>query len=165
MALTHKMESALNDQITSELGASLTYLQLAALLDAEDRPGMARWMQEQAVEETGHAQQFIDHVVDRGGHVAIGSIPAPPSGLKGPVAIFEAALGHERKVTGEIKALYQLATASGDVDSLPLLHRFLDEQVEEEATVGGILERIRRIEDSEAALLIIEQELAGRRGE
>ena len=162
MSLSDKMEAAFNDQITSELAASLTYLQLAAYLEAEERPGMAHWMRRQSAEEGEHAQQFIDFVVARGGRVAIGEIGARRHEFRSAVEVFEAALESERHVTGEIRALYELATDSGDLESLPILHAFLAEQVEEEATVDGILSRLRRGQDSEMVLELIDQELGGR---
>ena len=162
MALSEQMESALNDQITCELGASVTYLQVAAYLDGDDRPGMAQWMSSQSEEEAAHAKMFIDFVLARNGRVEIGPIPAPMSKFDGPVHAFEEALRHERRVTGRIRALYQLATATDDLESLPFLHGFLAEQVEEEALLDGICERLRRVAGNEVGLALIEHELGSR---
>lgn len=162
MALTEPMEGALNDQITCELGASLAYLQMAAYLDWDERPGMAEWMSAQSAEEAGHAQMFIDFVLARDGRVEIGTIPAPVSKFDSPLHVFEEALRHERQVTERIRALYRLATELDDLESLPFLHGFLAEQVEEEATVKRIYERMRRVEGNEVGLALIEHELASR---
>ena len=162
MALSDKMEAAFNDQITSELAASLTYRQMAAFLEADERPGMANWMRRQSAEEADHADTFIEHVLARGGHVAIGAIPAPPASFAGPVEVFAAALDQERLVTAQIRALYELAKDNQDLESLPLLHDFLIEQVHEEDAVEGIVQRMRRVADSEPGLLMIDVELASR---
>lgn len=162
MALPERMERALNDQITRELGASLVYLQMAAHFEAEERPGMARWMAAQSMEESAHARMFIDYVVDRDGRVEIGAIDAPVSKFDSPGHIFEEALRQERSVTAEIRNLYRLATELGDLESLPILQVFLAEQVEEEALVSGICERIGRLEGNEVGLALIEAELGAR---
>lgn len=162
MALNDQMQAALNDQITCELGASLAYLQMAAHLEGDERPGMASWMGTQSAEEAGHAQMFIDYVLARDGRVEIGAIPAPISKFDSPVHVFEEALRHERRVTDRIRALYRLATELDDLESLPFLHGFLAEQVEEEATVRGICERMQRVEGNEVGLALIENELATR---
>ena len=162
MALTEQMETALNDQITCELSASLTYLQMAAHLEADERPGMASWMSSQSAEEAGHAQMFIDFVLARDGRVEIGAIHAPISKFDSPVHVFEEALRHEQAVTERIRALYRSATEHDDLESLPFLHGFLSEQVEEEATVRGICERMQRVEGNEVGLALIEHELASR---
>ena len=164
MALAERMESALNDQITCELSASLTYLQMAAHFEADERPGMASWMAAQSEEEAGHARMFIDYVVDRDGRVEIGAIDAPVSKFDSPLHVFDEALRHERFVTGKIRDLYRLATELGDLESLPFLQGFLAEQVEEEALVSGTRERIARLEDNEVGLALIEAELGGRAG-
>lgn len=162
MALAERMERALNDQITRELSASLAYLQMAAHFEAEERPGMASWMAAQSEEEAGHARMFIDYVVDRDGRVEIGAIEAPVSKFDSPLHVFEEALRHEQSVTAEIRDLYRLAMELGDLESLPFLQGFLAEQVEEEALISGIRERIGRLEGNEVGLALIEAELGGR---
>lgn len=162
MAMHQALSGAFNDQVTSELAASITYLQMAAWFDSEELPGMAHWMYQQAAEETGHARRFIDFVVDRGAKVVVGDIPAPTNDFSGPVAAFEAALAHEREVTAQIRNLYQLASEHSDLESFPLLHQFLAEQVEEESTVETILAQLRRAGDSQPALLLIDRDLGAR---
>ncbi|MXX64915.1 MAG: ferritin [Acidimicrobiia bacterium] len=162
MALSEQMESALNDQITCELSACLAYLQMSAHFEEDDRPGMASWMSTQSDEEASHARMFIDFLLSRGGRVEIGTIPAPLNKFDSPLHVFEEALRHEEMVTERIRDLYRLATELDDLESLPFLHGFLSEQVEEEDLVSGICERIRRIEGSEVGLALIESELSGR---
>ena len=162
MGLTEQMEAALNEQITCELGASLTYLQMAAHLEADDRPGMASWMSTQSQEEATHAQMFIDFVLARDGRVEIGSIPGPVTKFDSPVHVFEEAFRHEQEVTRRIRGLYRLATELDDLESLPFLHGFLTEQVEEESLVRGICERMHRVAGNEVGLALIEHELGSR---
>src|SRR5690625_6485404 len=80
MKLPAALEPKFNDQITLELQAAHVYLQLAILADAHDLPGMAAWLRAQSEEEREHAQKFIDHVVDRGGHAVLGPLEAPGLG-------------------------------------------------------------------------------------
>lgn len=162
MALPDRLAEALNDQITSELAASLSYLQMAAGLEADNRPGMAHWMRVQSDEEAEHARMFMEFVLSRDGRVAIGSLPAPRSDFAGPVEVFAASLAQEKAVSDQIRRLYQLAQQTGDVDSLPFLQGFLTEQIEEESSVGAIHERLRRVADSEVGLALIDNELASR---
>lgn len=162
MALPESLAEALNDQITNELGASLSYLQMAAGLEADNRPGMAHWMRVQSDEEAEHARMFMEFVLSRDGRVTIGSLPAPRSDFARPAEAFAAALEQEKTVSGQIRRLYQLAQETGDVDSLPFLQGFLTEQIEEESSVGAIHERLRRVADSEVGLALLDAELASR---
>jgi ferritin len=162
MKLSAELEKAFSEQITLELASAVAYLQLAAGLSGQDLPGMASWMRVQADEERIHALKFIDHVLDKGGDVQIGAIAPPPKPPASVVAAFEAALAHEERVSEAIRSLYRQAVEAGEIDSLPLLSWFLNEQVEEESTVSEILGRLRRIGDDGSALLFLDSELGSR---
>ncbi|EFB87746.1 ferritin-like protein [Cutibacterium acnes J139] len=149
---------AFNDQITLELTADMTYRQLAIEADAQNLSGMAAWLRHQADEEIVHANKFIDHTLDRGSHPRIGTIEAPDSALE----IFQAALAHEEKVSEAIRELYRACTSAGDIDAIPLLQWFINEQIEEEATVGEIVGRIELIGDDGPGLLRLDAELGSR---
>ncbi|MPZ54358.1 MAG: ferritin [Acidimicrobiia bacterium] len=164
MTLSDKLLNALNEQITLELTASVVYFQLSTILNADDLPGMGGWMQAQSDEERDHARVFTDHVLDRGGRVVVGGIDAPTVPDDGTaLSAFKAALDHEKKVSEAIRDLYRLAAEEGDADSIPLLLRFIEEQVEEEATVSEIVGRLERANDDATAILYLDSELASRR--
>ncbi|MDO4254071.1 MAG: ferritin [Kocuria sp.] len=163
MKLTPELESKFNDQIAMEFGAALVYRQLAIEADVQDLVGMAAWLRHQADEEIVHANKFIDHVTDRGGHPKITQISAPEVPANpSAVQIFQAALAHEEKVSESIRNLYRACDAAGDLDARPLLNWFLDEQIEEEATVGEIVGRLQRVGDDGAGLLRLDADLGAR---
>ncbi len=162
MEMTPDLSAALNRQVVLELEASLAYLQMSAHFEAASLPGMASWMRAQSEEEHAHALRFFDHVLDRGGSVVLGDIPAPRTDFESPADVFAAALDQERKVSAAVSDLYRLALTTGDVASLPLLQWFLEEQIEEEATVSEILDQVRMVGDDGAALLLLDRELGSR---
>lgn len=162
MQIPQKLETALSDQVTLELAAATTYLQLAIELEALDLTGMASWMRAQSDEERVHADKFIAHLVDRGSTPRIGTVAAPGLSVGSALEAFEASLRHEQKVSAAIRDLYRLAEAEGDLDCRPLLHWFLDEQVEEESTVSEIINRLKLIGDDGAGLLRMDAQLGGR---
>lgn len=163
MKLTADLEKKFNEQITLELEASVVYRQLAIEAEEQDLTGMASWLRHQADEEIEHAHKFISHVVDRGNHASIGAIGAPAvnPGLS-PLEIFESSLAHEQRVSNAIRDLYRETEAAGDLDARPLLNWFVDEQIEEEATVREIIGRIRLIDNDGAGLLRLDAELGSR---
>lgn len=162
MKLSESLETAFNAQITLEFQASLVYRQLAIELEIMDLPGMAAWLRHQADEEIVHANKFIDHVADRDNHPRIGGTAAPSVAVSSVLDAFEAALAHEQKVSASIRDLYRLAESEGDLDSRPLLNWFLEEQIEEEATVSEILGRLKMIDDDGPGLLRLDEELGSR---
>ncbi len=162
MALTKELETALNDQVTLELESAHQYLALSAWLESEGLPGMAVWMRMQAVEENAHAMKFFDFLIDRNASVKLGAVPQPVSEFESVVAVFEASLAAERRVTAAINNIYAIATDARDFASYPLLDWFVNEQVEEEATVQQIIDDLQRIEGNGHALLMLDRELGGR---
>ncbi len=163
MRIPAELKPKFDDQITLELQASTVYRQLAIEVDVLDLPGMAQWLRFQADEELVHANRFIDHVVDRGDHPRIGAIGAPPVDADPtPLSVFTAAYEHEQRVSAAIRDLYRAADQAGDLDCRPLLNWFLEEQIEEEATVAEIIGRIQLIGDDGPGLLRLDEELGAR---
>ena len=162
MALPAKLAEAFNKQITLEFASAYQYLATAAWLESESFPGMARWMQMQSQEEWAHGMRFYQFVLDRDAAVKLGEIPAPTDVFDSPYAAFEAALASEQRVTASINDVYALATEMRDYASLPLLDWFVNEQVEEEATVTQIIDDLERAGDDGHTLLMLDRELGAR---
>lgn len=164
MKLTGSLAEAFNDQVNLEITAALVYRQLGIDMEAIDLPGIASWFRAQADEEMVHAYKFIDHMVDREAHPVIKDLELEGKTVSSALEAFEAALAHEQKVSEAIRELYRKAEAEGDLDSRPLLNWFVDEQLEEEATVSEIIARVKRIGNDGAGLLKLEEQLASRPG-
>ena len=162
MHLSPAMQKVLNEQVTLELEASLVYLQLSIQLDDLDLPGMTRWMRAQSEEGQVHAAKFTQHCLDRDFAPQIGDIAAPKVSGSQPIDFFKAALAHEEKVSESIRNLYRTAQSEADLDVLPLLHWFIDEQVEEESSISEIIGRLERVGTDGAGVLRIDSELGSR---
>ncbi|GAA0034683.1 ferritin [Brevibacterium metallidurans] len=162
MHMSPAMQKVLGEQVTLELEASMVYLQMSIQLDDQDLPGMTRWMRAQSEEEQVHAAKFIQHCVDRGFAPQIGDIAAPKVSGSRPLDFFKAALAHEEKVSESIRNIYRTAQTEGDIDVLPLLNWFIDEQVEEEASISEIIGRLEIVGDSGSGLLSIDNALGSR---
>lgn len=162
MEIKGRMAEAFNDQITMELQATVVYRQLSIEMDVASLPGFSQWFRAQAAEEITHAEKFIDHIVDRGGDPQIGDMAGPNIADKSVLGCFEAALAHERKVSESIRNLYRLAQEEGDIDAMPLLHWFISEQIEEEATVEEICDQVRLVHNDGPGLLRLDSELGSR---
>lgn len=162
MKMQSDLEKAFNAQVSMELDSSLAYLQMSAHFAERNLTGMSRWMRAQAEEERDHAYRFLDFLLDRGNTVQIGALAAPRVDFAGPEDAFATALEQERSVTSAIHDLYRLATDNDDLASLPFLQAFIEEQNEEEATVEGILDRVRLAGDDSGALLLLDHELGSR---
>jgi ferritin len=163
--LNPTVQQALNDQVQKELHSAYIYLSMAAYFEAENLPGAAHWMRNQAGEEQEHAMKIFDFIQDRGGRVTLQAIDAPPATFSSPLAVFQAAYAHEQKVTQSIHDLYALAVQEADYPTQVMLQWFIDEQVEEEKNASAIMAQLQMVGDSPAALFMIDRQLAARAGE
>lgn len=153
------VQDAINKQIVKEVYSSNLYLSMAGYFHSINLNGMATWMRTQAQEEMQHALKLFDYLLDRGGKPIIGEIDAPPSEWESPLDGFQAALDHERHITESINRLAGLANKEGDLATQVLLHWFINEQVEEEATVQELVDRLKLASDSPGGLFILDNEL------
>ena len=162
--LSEKIQNALNEQINAEYFASYIYLSMSAYFQATNLGGFAHWMRAQSAEEMGHALKIFDYVNERGGRVVLTQVETPPSEWESPLAVFEAANAHERRVTGMINDLVNLAISEGDHATNAMLQWFVTEQVEEEASTGDIVHRLKMIGDLPSGLLMMDMHLGQREG-
>lgn len=163
--LSEKMQAALNAQVNAELHSSYLYLAMAAYFESQNLMGFANWMHQQSIEENGHGMKFYTYINSRRGRVTLTAIDAPKTEWKSSLAVFEDSLKHEQKITGLINKLMDLAIAESDHATISFLKWFVDEQVEEEANVDGVIQDLKRIGDAPQGLFILDRELAGRKGE
>ncbi len=160
--LSQRMEEALNKQVNAELYSAYLYLSMAAYFESMNLEGFAHWMKMQTQEELTHAMKFYNFINERGGRVRLATIEAPPSEWASPLAAFEAALKHEQYVTSLINDLVNLALEERDHATNIFLQWFVSEQVEEEASVGAVVERLKLVGDSPQGLFMVDREMAKR---
>lgn len=160
--LSKKLEDAINEQINKELYSAYLYLSMSAYCESESLAGFAGWMRAQAQEEINHAMRLFDYVAARGGRVVLKAIEMPTPVWKSPLEMFEQVLQHERKVTGMINRLYELALSENDYATQMELQWFITEQVEEEESAGAVVEQLRRVGDQPMGLLMMDRQLGER---
>jgi len=157
-----KMQDALNGQINAELYSAYLYLSMSAFYESQDLRGFANWMRVQFQEELAHAMKIYDHVNARDGRVTLQAVKEPPSDWDSPQAPFEAAYQHEQKVSGMFDKLADLAIQLRDHATHNFLEWFVAEQVEEEAAVKEIVQKLKLVDNSGEGLFLIDRELAQR---
>ncbi len=154
-----RIEQAFNEQIKHELESSYLYLAMSGYFIRQSLEGMAQWMRVQSLEEQAHAMRFFDHIGERGGSVDLASLDLLGSEWDSPLAAFEAAFKHERFITGKIDDLVNLARQESDHAAEIFLHWFVNEQVEEEASVSKVVDLLKRVADSPQGLILADREL------
>ena len=160
--LSDKMEAAINQQINAEMYSSYLYLSMATYFESISLGGLANWMRQQAQEEMFHGMKMFDFVCERGGRVILKAIDEPPSEWSSVLDVFENVLAHEQKVTGLINDLVNLAMDERDHATNIFLQWFVSEQVEEEDTAGGLVDKLKLIGGDANGLFMLDTELANR---
>ncbi|MCX6163589.1 MAG: ferritin [Ignavibacteriae bacterium] len=160
--LSQKLQDAFNSQINKELFSEYLYLSMAAYCYSQDLDGFANYFMVQTQEEHFHAMKMFNFVTDCGGKVILKPLEGPEVDFKSIVEIYEKTLAHEQFITKSINELTSLAIKENDHASSSFLKWFIDEQVEEEATVTKILSKLKLIKGEGQGLLMLDTELAAR---
>ncbi|HWQ80869.1 MAG TPA: ferritin [Ignavibacteria bacterium] len=160
--ISKKLQDAINSQINKELYSAYFYLAMSAYCKTKDLDGFANFFYVQYQEETFHAMKFYNYLLDRGGDVVLTKIDTPPADFKSPLDVFEKTLEHEQFVTKSINDLLDLSIKENDHASASFLKWYVDEQVEEEATVSRLVNRMKLVGDNVGGLFIVDSELKAR---
>jgi len=156
------VEAAINEQIKHELYSAHLYLSMSAWAEANNLGGAAHWLRAQFGEEQGHAMKFYKYIVEQGGRVVVGGLAQPPAEWTSLLDLFQQVLDHEKKITALVTKLYEVALAEKDYATQFLLQWFINEQVEEEKNVAGVIEAIKMVGHSGNALYMVDRQLAAR---
>jgi len=160
--LTNKTIKALNGQINAEVYSAYLYYSMSAYFESVSLPGFANWMRVQAQEEMFHVTKFVDYVNERGGRVILEAVDKPPSDWGTALEVLQAVLQHEQKVTGLINDLLDLVNKEHDHASAIFLQWFVLEQVEEEASVGAVLGKLKLVNNDSSGMFALDQEMGQR---
>lgn len=158
--ISEKLQKAINEQITAELWSANLYLSMSFYYGHAGLDGFANWMRKQAQEETEHACDMADYLIKRGGKALVDKIDVVPCEWGSPQEAFEQVYAHECHVSKLIDNLMDVASAERDKATQDFLWGFVREQVEEEATAQGIIDKLKL--GGPAALLVVDSELAKR---
>ena len=158
--ISEKLQNAINDQINAEMWSSNLYLSMSFYLQSEGFDGFASWMRKQSQEELQHAYDLADYVAKRGGVAKVDKIDVVPQGWGSVLEVFEHVYKHECHVSELINSLVDVASAEKDKATQDFLWNYVREQVEEEATAAGIVDKIKKISGN--GLFYLDAELAKR---
>jgi len=158
MMISKAMNDALNEQVTNEFTAAHKYLAMASCFHSRGLTVFGERFREQADEERDHAMKLVDYIQDAGGKIVVGAIAKPKTDYDTAHAIVAAALQSEETVTRQINDLMSLAEQEKDYATRSFLMWFVDEQVEEVASMTELLQWITLAGDNN--LFLVESRIA-----
>lgn len=152
------IERLLNQQITYEHQASLSYLNMATWADMHQCRGAAHFLYRQSEEERTHMMKIINYLI------TLDKRPIMPTGtfrltedypnLK---SLFEEALVNEKKITQHVHKLASTALDQEDFNTFEFLQWFVAEQREEEDNIQTILGMFNMVEKEGIGVYTIDQ--------
>ena len=99
---------------------------------------------------------------DRGGRVRVLPIDGPPTEWDSILSAFEDGYKHETEVTARINNLVNLAINEQDHATTNFLQWFVAEQVEEEASFDGVVQKLKLVRGEGNGIFMMDRELASR---
>lgn len=140
MTINTEVMDLLNEQIAIEMHASASYLAMASWCDQRELVNSKAFFYKQAEEEREHGMKIFNFINDAGGAALSPAIPEVNNDFEGLREIFEKSLDQEIQVTQAIYKCFKAARNADDFASEVFLQWFVNEQVEEEDTVRGIID-------------------------
>jgi len=129
----------LHEQIRREFTASQQYVAIAIYFDSHHLPQLAQRFYTQATEERSHAMMMVQYLLDRNVDVEITGIDEVLTKFSSAHEAVELALNQEQEVTRQITDLTRTAREENDFLGERFMQWFLQEQVEEVASMSELL--------------------------
>jgi ferritin len=142
------MVKQLNKQVSAEFSASHAYLAMSCQLEAMGLKVLSSFFLRQSEEERAHALKIIKYLQEVGGEVKLDEVDKPKADFADVGEIAHAALKSEERVTEMIHDLAALAEKENDFPTRSFLNWFIDEQVEEVATMTDLVHVVKLAKDN-----------------
>lgn len=154
MKISKKLNDALNYQIGHELIASNIYLSMAVYFNSLELQRLSAEFMRQSAEEREHGLKFMHYMMEVGADIEIPAVAKPQKEFASVQSAFEQALAWEQEVTANINKMMDIAVEDKDYASQGMLQWFVNEQVEEEATMTRFINLAKAL--SERNIFMIE---------
>ncbi|AEB12246.1 ferritin [Marinithermus hydrothermalis] len=138
--ISEKLREMLVDQIGAEHTAAQRYLAMAAYFARQGLDGWAAFFFRQSEEEREHAMRIVRFLLDVGADLTFPAVPEAQPRFASALEAVQKALAWEQEVTRSFHRMAETALAEKDYTTFQFLQWFIEEQVEEEATMGKLVQ-------------------------
>lgn len=161
MAITmgRRAFEAASKYILDEFTASYTYLSMSCVLRDMGLGNCADWALKTSEDNRSRAMDFIHHIEKRGVKIKLASIPVGRQDWRAPLHIFEEMYRLEQKLTDLLSAVLGSAIADKDYISQQFVMNFFDVHLQSEYRVMSLLNRLRKMQASEADVFKFDEEM------
>lgn len=160
--ISKELQDSLIQQLNKEYQSSYIYLGMSAYCSKEGFNGAANWFLIQYQEEVTHGMKLFKYLEDQNVDIKLPLIQEVEVRFNSLLDVFQKSLEHEQTMTKNLNELSDLAMKDKDHATYNLLQWYVTEQVEEEATVSGIIDHIKLVDGNGYGLYTIDKELSSR---
>ena len=153
------IEKLLNDQVKYEAAASMQYLAMASWADAKGYNGVAEFFYSQSEEERIHMTKLVKFINERSGNVIVPMLDQPKSEYNSLNELFESFLKSEIFVTQKINEIIFECLEHKDYNVHNFMQWYVTEQLEEEATARGLLDKLNIIGDDKSGHYLFDRDI------
>lgn len=162
--LNAKIEKALNSQLEIEAFSSQYYLSIASWAEVNGLNGTADFFYQQSDEERMHMLRVLKFINERGGRAIVPQIEKPEQEFKSITNVFNEFLSHEQQVTQKVNEVVGICMEEKDYSTLNFMQWFVSEQIEEEALVRTIIDKLNLIGNEKSGLYMFDRDLVSIKG-
>lgn len=160
--ISKDLQKALIEQLNKEYHSAYIYLGMSAYCSKEGFNGAANWFLIQYQEEVAHGMKMFKYLEDQDVAIKLPVIEEVKVEYKSLLDVFKKSLAHEQYMSKNLNNLSDIAMKEKDHATYSLLQWYVTEQVEEESTVGEIIDHIKLVGENGYGLYTIDKELASR---
>lgn len=160
--ISKELQDSLIQQLNKEYQSAYIYLGMSAYCSKEGFNGAANWFLIQYQEEVTHGMKLFKYLEDQNVDIKLPLIQEVEVIFNSLLDVFQKSLEHEQTMTKNLNELSDLAMKDKDHATYNLLQWYVTEQVEEEATVSGIIDHIKLVDGNGYGLYTIDKELSSR---
>lgn len=160
--LSKKVEEILNVQIQKEDYSSQLYLSMATWAENKGLAGVADWLYAQSEEERVHMLKLVRYVNERDGVAVIPGMDQPPADFGDLQVMFKKVLEHEQFISASINEIVAVCNQEKDYTTHNWIQWFVTEQIEEEASVRELLDKLKLVGDKN--LYMFDRDIMSMRG-
>ena len=157
--LNKKVEEALNSQLVIEAYSSHYYLSIASWAETNGLNGTSEFFYEQSDEERMHMLRLVKFINERGGKALIPQIELPPQEFGNIINVFNEFLSHELEVSAKVNEVVSVCYDEKDFATMNFMQWYVSEQIEEEALVRTIIDKLNLIDGDKSGLYMFDRDL------
>jgi bacterioferritin B len=140
--ISQRLAKLLIEQIGHELRAHQLYLGMSLYFQRQSLNRWGKLFHDQSTEEAGHATKIMDFLTDNEIDFDLPALRAATTRFGSASELLRRALDNERQVSAQFQEMAKTALDEGDHTAHQFLLWFIEEQVEEERKVQGLIDLV-----------------------